>query len=78
MEGPGGLATGRQGPLYFQKNEKIIRTVPILKANSTYFAFKFCFSTMNIKNFTNWGGKGAGLGWVEFIFLTYFYIISSM
>ena len=36
---------------------------------------------MDIKNFTNWGGGGgarAGRGPVDLIFLTYFYIISSM
>ena len=32
---------GRQGALSIQKNEKITRTVPILKSNSTYFPFHF-------------------------------------
>ena len=56
--GRGGGARSRS--LSVQKNENITRTVPILKSNSTYFSFKFFFSTMDIKNFTNWGLAGGG------------------
>ena len=57
--------------LSVQKNEKITRTVPMLKSNSTEF-FSF-FSMIHIKNFP----EGAGRGRVNFFF-TYYYIISSM
>ena len=35
MSGPGGQARGWQGALSVHKNEKITRTVSILKSNST-------------------------------------------
>ena len=44
-----------QGALSVQKNDKITRTVPILKSNSTQFSFYFM---MDIKMFKNEGGAG--------------------
>ena len=62
---------GGQGALSVHKNEKITRTVPILKSNSTYFSF--IFSMMDINIFTNWRCRvGRRVG--DF-FLTYYYII---
>ena len=61
----GGTGKGRaDGVIYSEKWEN--------HKNSTHTKIKFYiiwifFSTMNIKNFTNWVG-GAGLRWVELIF----------
>ena len=51
-----GQAGGGQGALSIQKNAKIIRTVPILKSNSTQFSFNF-FSMMDIKIFLKDTGR---------------------
>ena len=64
---------GGQGALSVQKNEKISTHTKI----KFYIIFIF-FSTIYNKNYFSTMGKGAGLGPVEFIFLTYLYIISSM
>ena len=69
LGGPGGWAE----VIIVQKNEKITRTVPILKSNSTQFSFNF-FSAMDIKIYLK--GRGPG-GRVDFFF-TYYYNISSM
>ena len=74
---PRGGGGAQTRSLSVQKTEKIIRAVPILKSNSTSFTLIF-FSTMDIKNFTNYGGARGQAGGVEFIFLRYLYIISSM
>ena len=69
-----GAGMGLAGVLSVQKNEKITRTVPILKSNATQFSFTFFFSTMDIQIFL----KGEQ-GWVElFFYILLYYFINVM
>ena len=65
LGGPGELAWGGKRALSFQKTEKIKRTVPILKSNSTLFSYNFFF-TMDIKIFL----KGPEVGLIFFLHIT--------
>ena len=58
---------GRQGALSVQKNEKITRTVPILKSNSNNFYLDFFFMTG--------GGGVGGRGRSEFFWQNHFFFI---
>ena len=56
-----------QGTLSVQKNEKITKTVPVLKSNSTISLKKM--SMMDFISFTNGvGGRGLAEGGWNFVF----------
>ena len=73
--GQGGWQGEGWGSYPFRKIRKLQEQYPYLSQIIYNFHLIF-FPTMDIKNFTNviWAGRGR----VEFIFLTYFYIISSI
>ena len=59
---------GGQVALSIQKNEKITRTVPLLKSNSSYFSFFFLRFILKFLQMGE-GGTGGRLG-ISGFFLT--------